>query len=191
MNFFPVQSASSAMNVYPTFLANIKSLLDVLRSGGDSTTHSELITKILEDNQMAPKMPFSKQNIFFSDTQATLAKAVSECLFSTPTYAEYVLTKCLKTLKNMTTQKKAEIPFRLQKFMANEPLLDDFQVYPSKSEYTAILADMVSLTFDVKVCLYTFSQNEFAGSKLECTNYANKKSKTLNVFKLANNFFVS
>jgi hypothetical protein len=191
MNFFPVQSASSAMNFYPTFLANIKSLLDVLRTDGDSTTHSELITEILEDNQMAPKMPFSKQNIFFSDTQATFAKAISECLFSSPSHAEYVLTKSLKTLKNMTSQKISEIPFRLQKFMANEPLLDDFLVYPSKAEYTAILADMVSLTFNVKVCLYTFSQNSFSGSKLECTNYTNQKEKTVNVFLLANNFFVS
>lgn len=179
------------MNVYPTFLANIKSLLDVLRTDGDSATHSELITSILENNQMAPKMPFSKQNIFFSDNQTTFATAISECLFSSPTYTDYVLTKCLKTLKNMTSQPNTEIPFRLQKFMANAPLLDDFQVNPTKAEHTAILADMVSLTFNVKVCLYSFPQNNFAGSKLECTNYANQKETVLNVLKLANNFFVS
>jgi hypothetical protein len=179
------------MNVYPTFLANIKSLLDVLRTDGDSATHSELITSILENNQMAPKMPFSKQNIFFSNNQTTFATAISECLFSSPTYTEYVLTKCLKTLKNMTSQPITEIPFRLQKFMANAPLLDDFQVNPTRAEHTAILADMVSLTFNVKICLYSFPQNNFAGSKLECRNYANQKETVLNVLMLANNFFVS
>ena len=81
MNFPPVQSVMAAHSTYPTFLSNIKSLLDVMSPDAEFTTHSEFIIKMLEEHQLAPKMPFSKKNVFYSETQSTLPKAISECLF--------------------------------------------------------------------------------------------------------------
>ena len=91
----------------------------------------------------------------------------------------------------MISGKKSDIPFRLKKFMANEEHVDDFQVFPLKNEYTPILADMISLSFNVKICLYTYTQNKFAGARFECTNYTNKQDKEVSVFKLTNSFFLS
>ena len=117
---------------------------------------------------------------------------MSESLFDSENYTEFVVTKCLKYLKNIIAQKnngKEIVPFRLRSYLMNEELLDDFQVYPSKSEYTNLLADLVSLCFNVKVCLYTYGGK--SGPQLKMSVFANNKQKVINIARFRNIYFVA
>lgn len=91
----------------------------------------------------------------------------------------------------MINQKDKPASLRVRKLLANLSILDDFQVYSSKLEYIPILADLVSLTFHVKVNLYTYSTSSFAGKRLECSFFANKNEKVISVFRSLDNHFIS
>lgn len=88
---------------------------------------------------------------------------------------------------NQRYNPKERIPFRLMGYLNNEEILDDFQVYPGKIEYINLMADLVSLCFNVKVCMWTYTEK--AGLKM--VNFANQKSKTINIARFKNIYFLS
>ena len=75
------------------------------------------------------------------------------------------------------------------KMQDNSEMLDSFLTNPYHSSFTGILADLVSLTYEVRVCIYTLSDINW--SELNCTYYTNNKERQLQIFKMVGGWFFS
>ena len=109
-------------------------------------------------------------------------------------YAEHILKKCLKLLNSLINQrdngKNESIPFRLRLFLKNHEELKDFLSYPSRILYINILADLVSIVFRSKICVYSIVKNSELIPKLYCANFANNNKKKIKILRIRNSFFV-
>jgi hypothetical protein len=69
------------------------------------------------------------------------------------------------------------------KLQDDSVLLDSFLTNPYQSTFNGILADLVSLVYEVQVCIFTLS--DISWSELGCTYYTNNNQRPLNIFKLS------
>lgn len=177
----------SSTITYNSVLPNVKNLGDIHRANlQDELSYTEVID-ILDQNDLSPKITYSSYSTQCQNTDTSLAKAVSESIFDSAKHSEYIIVKCLKYLKDVITQKKTDLPLRIQKFLTNEELIDDFQVYPTKLEYINFLADLISLTFNIKLQIYEIKN----GSSLEAKMFANKNDRVVHVLRILKTVFVS
>ena len=75
MNFLNrVLSPAEVKPVYPTFLSNIKSLLEFVTNESDDSQFAEPILQTLKENYLTPKNPFWKRpNSFFQCSSQNLS----------------------------------------------------------------------------------------------------------------------
>ena len=69
----------------------------------------------------------------------------------------------------------------------NNSLLDKFLTNPYENEFFCVLADLVSLSYGVKVCVYSLS--DVSWEELNCCYYANGNDKVLEVFMMSGGVF--
>lgn len=71
--------------------------------------------------------------------------------------------------------------------MQNEQLIDDFQVYPTKLEYTNLLSDLISLALNIKLQIYDIKN----GSELEAKIFSNNNDQIVHVLRILKSVFIS
>lgn len=158
----------------------------------------EDLLSILKSHDFEPILPLIQND---SLNEFSFISAISEVNFSTTKHQDLVLNKCLKTLKVLLKQEVLlyhyfnillillqETSIRLSNLKTDHLLLDNFLTNPYNPEFTTIQIDLVSITYEIKVCLYTISkQNQ---SELDCCYFSNNNTKVVNILKLNPNTFL-
>lgn len=166
----------------------LKDNIDGSISEETHTLRFKEMLEILQAHNYKLRMPLSELAY-----KSSFTAAISECLFDSPKFALCVISKCLKQLKQTIKQKEngQNIPLRLSRLINSPEDLRSFKKYGKKNasnvRYTNILAELVSHAYNVKVCLYKLDSD----GKLECSNFANSKTKIVNVFQFSSedNFY--
>jgi hypothetical protein len=104
-NIFVCCPEATAFN---SILPNVKNLLELNRANSQDELSYDQVIEILDCNNLAPLVSYSSYTTQSSSSDFSLARAVSESIFGSSRYSEFVILKCLKYLKNVSSQKKSE-----------------------------------------------------------------------------------
>jgi hypothetical protein len=131
--------------------------------------HIENITTLLDDNNLVRKPCSEGGNRLF--------RALSDAIFLTEKMDQEMQHNCIHHLKHLITINK--LPLRLGIFQGNSTIWNDYSVNPSLPGFEKINIELVSITYQCKVILYTVTEEGY----LTSTIFNNKFDKVAQIIR--------